>query len=332
MTFTRLTAFKMGLSLGTTLFTLGLVASASAEECGDVTCDVGFVCNTYDGGDEPWYSCDRASCESDAECGDYMVCGTFENFCDQILIDCAEGTDCAAESPPDCEPGEFQQCAATWELPCESDGDCGEGFTCTSYEVCDCPEIAVDGDRPLEEPACNDCHQSEDKWCYQDEIECASDADCPTDWSCAESGFGACDSEGNCTEETSTSCQPPYDKVWGPSSGGGILEAAADGVAADGAVATLGAPESGDVSTESSVQEPQVSDGLPEDDAKEEMGTIDDDGNAADPADDVMAAGDEPSASSGGCSVGSNPISGGTLGWLALGLGAVWVGRRRKSA
>jgi hypothetical protein len=37
-----------------------------------------------------------------------------------------------------------------------------------------------------------------------------------------------------------------------------------DGVSfGEGAVATLGAPESGDVSTESSVQEPQVSDGCP---------------------------------------------------------------------
>jgi hypothetical protein len=49
------------------------------------------------------------------------------------------------------------------------------------------------------------------------------------------------------------------------------------------------------------------------------MGTIDDDDNAADPVDEVMAAGDEPSASSGGCSVGSSPISAGHLGWLALG-------------
>jgi MYXO-CTERM domain-containing protein len=348
MTIHRLTPLRIAVSFLPALALFGVAHEAAAEECGDVTCDVGFVCNTYEGGDEPFYSCDRAPCETDADCGDLLVCGTFETVCAELLIACAEGEDCVPPDNSECEAGEFKQCAAPWELPCEAAADCGPGFTCESYEVCDCAEFT---EGPDGEITCNDCRQSDDKYCVQEQIECAAAADCPADWTCAEQWVGTCD-EDSCTDEMGLRCQPP--EVWGPYSGDPeVTLAAADGgpiaengIAEDGAVndgptmngevATLGDPE---VASDDSATEEEAAEDV--DTAVEESGEPSDGDNAPviedEPGagDDVIgqnAANGDPSNSENGCSVAAAPQRGAGFGLLALGLAALLTGRRRKAS
>jgi hypothetical protein len=124
MTFTF--THRLRTTLLATVSLLSFAGAASAEECGDISCDEGFDCHTYGSGDDASYSCDRAACESDDECGPLMVCGTYDNDCEGLRVACADGG-CDPGLVADCQP-EFHQCAPTWELECETDADCGEGF------------------------------------------------------------------------------------------------------------------------------------------------------------------------------------------------------------
>jgi hypothetical protein len=283
--------------------------AASAEECGDISCDEGFVCNTYGSADDEFYSCDRAPCESDDECGEFMICGTFENDCERLRVACAEGG-CEPGVAEGCQP-EYNQCAPTWELACDNAADCGEGFDCEPIEVCDCP-LLIEPENEDEAPVCNDCRELDDKLCVQHVIDCTDDSDCATNWDCLDA-----------------ICQPPSE-VYGEASGSAILEVAATSEPSDvasqsGEVATLGDEEPVERGDESAADVD-----IAEDDADGKA--IEDDNRGVD-GKNVEDMGSDPQ-SSGGCSV--VPVRGGNTGsalsLLALGLGAMLVGRRRRAS
>jgi uncharacterized protein (TIGR03382 family) len=86
---------------------------------------------------------DFAPCEADADCGDGLVCLTYEyEECEDIAATppCA-GDDCPEPAPSDeaaCETVSESFCAPPYVAPCEVDSDCGEGFACVPEEVCWC--------------------------------------------------------------------------------------------------------------------------------------------------------------------------------------------------
>lgn len=117
--------------------------------------------------------------------------------------------------------------AALWILPaaasaeCATDADCPDGQVCRTYETCGggapcaCPDCAPDMEcppcecPPYEPPECT--ATSECVTPDPTEIECASDADCPTDFACAAipmpCATGACDCACPACEPN-TDCPP----------------------------------------------------------------------------------------------------------------------------
>lgn len=258
--------------------TLGALALLTAsityaqEPCGDDTCPAGYTCEltayeSCSGGCAPspgpgepgdcssftcetisYESCQRAACETDADCGEGMVCHT-------LLIDqspstpysCAPGGACEPPAPQaPAEPLELKQCAPRSELPCESNSDCGEGFDCVPSVSCTCAgatptgpapalqpteqedtgselpsDPAPPGDLPLPPAAdggaapplppddCT-CGPTGANYCQLQVVPCATDAECPTGWACI-AGPSSCwaDSEGNSgCEPAQAQCYP----------------------------------------------------------------------------------------------------------------------------
>jgi MYXO-CTERM domain-containing protein len=292
--------FTTSLATATLLF----AGAASAEECGPLDCGEGFDCNIWDPGDgsEVSYSCERAACESDDECGDIMICGTYEVDCEQLARDCAGGG-CAPDIAETCEP-EFKQCAATWDLLCEEAADCGEGFDCVPVENCDCVEVDEDG-------KCTDCYATDIAQCIQQVIDCTADSDCATHWLC-----------------TDGVCGPPPE-LYGQFSGPAILDIATTSEpnaedTSSGASGVLGDEEAVEETTEDTPDVAEDSD---------DTEVIDDEGKGPGRGEVEMMGSDDPQSSGGGCSVtaGSNGGPGSLLAALGLALGALFVGRRRRA-
>lgn len=244
------------------------VAAAQAG-CEADTCPAGFecltgptacvgICEVPSDGEEPvcyelecdpeeYTYCVRATCVTDSDCGDDMVCHTTEQtLCPSTdpPILCA-GDDCentdyggtAEEDEADCEQTQQSQCAYPHELPCDTDAQCGEGYACVASETCWCsggspqsPDIPAGADAPGtappppvgtvpstpppppdegDVPECG-CEPTGSNHCQVQEIECESDADCPAEWSCVEAGAPCwMDSDGNSgCEESTLRCYP----------------------------------------------------------------------------------------------------------------------------
>jgi MYXO-CTERM domain-containing protein len=238
--------------------TLGISSAAFAQApCGDDACEPGFECEVaeapctgtcYEAEDgdvvceeecssQLYYYCAPKPCQADADCGGVMVCNTFESTeCSgSVAVDCDDdGNDCEeTKEESTCTTSEYKQCAYRHELPCESDAQCGEGFTCVEAESCWCTGSSGEAnedsdDRPNSDDtaeandetddadpqpsteACG-CEPSGEKYCQVTPIECQVDSDCPSGWSCAP-GSQSCwgDENGVVGCETSPSaCRPP---------------------------------------------------------------------------------------------------------------------------
>lgn len=358
----------LGLALSTSAALLAFAGSALAqEECGDTTCEAGFECVTGQSAcpaiacaegeeceiasceTEEYSYCERAACSSDADCGEYMVCGTFTNGCATVdVAECPPDTECEPVKPEPCEETQFSQCTPKWELPCEVAADCGEGFDCKPIESCSCsgsagsegggsagaPAPAVDGGtadgtEPAADPATSElvapdrlpadctCEPTDESYCAVQETECATAADCPADWTCeayAQDCPVSSDGSSTCGEAKSV-CQPPYALVY--ASGGDILtsnEAAQSGVATgSGNTADPGAPvpDRGEEGVD--------------------MGAVAPNAPGTNNGEAVAGEGDASSmmsSSANGCTVGSPlaPAGNGLL-WSALGLGLLALRR-----
>ena len=148
--------------------------------------------------------------------------------------DCGTGT---SQQPPDeteCTPETVQMCTYH-PTQCSTDADCQEGFECyedqicsggvgcasagcacaecppgQSCEPCDCPPPEEDpcADFEPEEPTC----ETVGAFCAPKQVECATDADCPDGWECADLGYNTattdCPTCACSSEEPDCTCEP----------------------------------------------------------------------------------------------------------------------------
>jgi hypothetical protein len=327
-------AFTRGLMALVAVAPLALAFEAEAEEaCGDRSCPTGFRCETYptacpdidcadDSGSCPACEpgteelCVPATCRSNADCAADMLCVTEERTrCDDsAAADCGdaregEKPDCAPAPEANCTTERVSQCVPRWQLPCTSAADCGAGFTCDQRESCTCSGSSgsggggdpgtptpADAEERAATPAPDDCScvPSGEFGCAVIETACTSDESCPAGWTCEENREGVCWSgpEGSGCEpaEPAKLCAPPYSNL-----GGGR------GVNHD--------------DSESS------GDGLGETEAPTTAGG--DKGETSDGAEVITT--------DRGCATAALPRSRGAAAlWLALGLGAVFISRRRR--
>jgi hypothetical protein len=160
--------------------------------------------------------CEPAPCETDADCGDDMVCVEYVNeWCSGSGdVVCDDDGECSeVEEEPECGSETIKECAYPYEAPCEQDADCGEGFDCVATEICSCsagddtptddgnagdedgeaPDVGdapSDGDGEAddpEEPDCS-CEPTGENHCELQEIDCTSDDDCPAGMICDSAG------------------------------------------------------------------------------------------------------------------------------------------------
>ncbi len=258
---------------------VGYTAPAAACETDD-DCGAGYVCTTYDwgttdcdysmpdceDGDEACLEdaemsmedcetqtvtesyCQRAPCETDADCGEAMVCiEHVEEWCTGSGMEvCDEnGEECEViEEEEECGTDVYRECGYPYEGGCEQDADCGEGFACVPREICSCSsggdmdtdemydgedmESGGDGEVPempegdfgeaspgdeANPPECT-CEPTGDNYCELQPIDCEIDADCPAGLLCSPSySISECeetpDGEEICTEtETVSQCEP----------------------------------------------------------------------------------------------------------------------------
>lgn len=163
-------------------------------------------------------TCQPADCASDNDCGTNMVCHTETiGACSggAAVAPCPPNTDCSMTkvdvAPPTCTETKVSKCAFTWQLPCSADTDCGAGFMCTPTVTGSCsggsgtatPSSTGGGTAPssgaspsagvpldLVAPVPPDSNCTETKsfpgWCQPKVTNCASDSECPMDWTCTE--------------------------------------------------------------------------------------------------------------------------------------------------
>lgn len=136
-------------------------------------CDPNGDCPEPDVVEDEVGTCERApvSCDSDADCGEYLSC---QSSSDGVCWSDADGQSGCTEPDPDAP----KYCAAA-STTCSSDADCPREFECVTHDS-PCPAI----DCAEDAPDCKPCEASSYQVCQPKQIECATDTDCPTDWSC----------------------------------------------------------------------------------------------------------------------------------------------------
>lgn len=249
---------------------LFVASQASAQQaCGDTTCPAGFSCQTQPGAcpaiacaDEECPPCNApdeqycvpAACETDAGCGEGMVCAEYTTPCDIAVPDAAEcppGVDCKAADPafapappPDCTPSTERLCTPRWQLPCETATDCGPGFACVERESCSSGSSGSSGSAPTpsdrepakpsdsgaapaaplpNDPPVVSCEPTGHFACVMVETACATDANCAAGWTCRDNPEGVCwagpNGERGCEPaDPPKLCMPPYSDL--PTHGG----------------------------------------------------------------------------------------------------------------
>ena len=140
------------------------------------------------------HACVPATCASDADCADGMLCHELPVACPAVT--CPKDADCP---PIACEPAP-KQCTYKYELPCSADADCGAGFSCAFGEECSGGTAAADAGTPTpaEPPAtpgaagnanlppdATTCTTSTVGSCRVTPVPCQNNTDCQTGWSCS---------------------------------------------------------------------------------------------------------------------------------------------------
>ena len=209
-----MTIFKtlFGLSAACSLLvgSAGL-AFAQAPECEtDADCEDGFACEVTAS-----LSCPGSPpCPEGEECAEPPECEEEEfRECVRAPIDCETDADCPSylscvtdEPPTICtvEPGGEEECEEPDRedlssfceyvpIDCETDGDCPDDFECISFGQSDCATIACPEGEECPEP---ECDESEAFACVPRQIECDTDADCPSEWACVTFESGSCSGSG----------------------------------------------------------------------------------------------------------------------------------------
>ncbi len=244
---------------------------------------------------QTYTECVPGSCSTDSDCSAGMVCHEeVTAACAGSGSVCRPGADCD-ELPPvtsECTTTTTRSCVAQWTLPCTGDASCGEGFTCVADpDSCGCsagapvsesgggstgsvaPSPPNSGAEALPAPEAPDCTctPSTTKHCEAKTITCAADSDCPSAWTCVETGVGsgdACPSgvatalaDGGVIAQpapacdvaapppsTSKQCVPPYGSYSGVKDGNavGLPSSTSEGAAGVGSANPPRTPASGD--------------------------------------------------------------------------------------
>jgi len=228
------------------------------------------------------HQCAPAACATDADCAEFMVCHASSvsdcpTAAPQPAVDCPPNQKCATPPPAidagSCMTVTSKQCVPRYQLPCAKDSDCGDGFACEAVEECSCSASGGSADaptpstdagsasssfaapRPLPQDAgvatppdkdggsatC-ECHPSTTKSCRAKQIDCKSDTDCPSAFTCQTFGTGSAScmvspDGGACVPGTETSESASYSRCEPRYYGGTV------GVAKDGSSeGTLGGP------------------------------------------------------------------------------------------
>ena len=207
--------------------------------------------------------CVPQPCTSDEQCEDGMVCfSETRELCTRPTEPyCPPGSDCPMPAPAPCETVTESACVPRYEVPCQQDADCGEGFACVEAMECWCmgsgdtgasggEEVPVDPDtaesdgaeppsgsgedEPAPDPEreitvdrdeqCG-CDPSGKYYCEAQEVECASETDCPEGWTCEADPWQAVScsvpeggGDGECIPdpvEVSSICLPPFNDLGG---------------------------------------------------------------------------------------------------------------------
>lgn len=162
--------FKNGLGsllgLGALMAVMTATKGAGAEEeCGEIECLKGQFCQSVElAPDDVRSYCAPDTCDSDADCADYLFCYEQVHYqCPEDLdTGCEDGesdSECAARAQrmmeEQCEATPENTCRPRWQRECEGDSDCGgTGFVCMN----------------------NACHPENE--------DCETDEDCPERWQC----------------------------------------------------------------------------------------------------------------------------------------------------
>jgi len=165
---------------------------SGGSACASPACPPGEKCEPQPSDCAPveYKSCEPGPCRADSDCADGMVCYTHTET-DCAPSACAAGQECPQ---PACEPKTESACVPRYVLPCATASDCGPGFQCASSgEQCACSgsagggSDASDGGTPVPLPpetSCT-CEPSKELRCQAPTVNCTSDSECSTGWSCA---------------------------------------------------------------------------------------------------------------------------------------------------
>jgi hypothetical protein len=221
---TRSLSFAAPLALAAALFSNSSWAQSTCETSAE--CPMGYECQVTGGAACPGIACpDGAECPpppdcqpqefrdcvavphastSDADCSDGMACltQTFEECSVEPAMACAPDQECpmTEPAPPDCTSKTESYCVPRYVLPCQAAADCGPGFECKQEEICECSGSSSGSTPPSdgaggapeptpEEPSCS-CTPGDTSYCAIVEQVCATDAECPMDWTCSDNPEG----------------------------------------------------------------------------------------------------------------------------------------------
>ncbi|MCL2448231.1 MAG: rhomboid family intramembrane serine protease [Polyangiaceae bacterium] len=309
------------------------------------------------------YSCQPASCTTDADCGSGMACITnTSGGCSSSGVACAPGDECLPPSPPTCTTTTSSVCTFRYNLPCTQDADCGDNFTCTPYanETCGtsagttgvvgigtatpAPPTAPIDAQAAPPPAADDasigCTTTtlSTSHCVPHTITCSADTDCPATWTCPpaplpsgprcaaapDGSTAGCVDVGATPVASPSTCEPPYYNG-GPAgpNTAGSSETLGVSGSGSGSGGSSGSRGSGNANTDAGATAPATAPG-----PRGNTGAAQTSEGAPPPA----ANGDGPRESDGGCQMGPAPATGASGALFAL-LGALVVfARRRKHA
>lgn len=176
-------------------------------DCASAPCAPGEKCPVVEEGCGELKACvPGAACQSDADCGDAMVCYEHTRMTctgGDRPEPCRAGEGCADPEPvaPECVERTEKGCLPKYVPPCSTDGDCGEGFRCVEQQSCGCsgspgrdapppvPAGASGGaSDDVSAPEDCSCEPSGTFHCESAVDRCAADGECPADWTCEDQG------------------------------------------------------------------------------------------------------------------------------------------------
>jgi MYXO-CTERM domain-containing protein len=140
--------------------------------------------------------CTPAPCDSDADCGDSMVCFTQTSMACSGggTAGCAPGEECKPAVPiePECHSITESWCVPPWVPPCAEDADCGPGFHCVEEIARGCSSSAgrptPGSGEPAPPPPPPMCFEEPTGRfvCELVQQACSTDADCGAGLTCAQ--------------------------------------------------------------------------------------------------------------------------------------------------